>query len=106
MQIAPQPPDIEPASTPLACNLNAIDAQNRPRHEQLARQLFLAPDRDLHELPNGYAFRFAGNRQVIMNLAEFITYEALCCPFITFTLELEPNGNPVWLTLTGSDAVK
>ena len=84
--------DVEPDTIPLACNLNAIDDQHRPRHVQLVQRLLLAPERDCHELANGYTFRFARDAQVIMDVAEFITYESLCCPFFTFTLEVEPDG--------------
>jgi hypothetical protein len=30
----------------------------------------------------------------------------MCCPFIRFTLDIEPNEGPYWLRFTGAEGVK
>jgi glutamate/tyrosine decarboxylase-like PLP-dependent enzyme len=32
--------------------------------------------------------------------------ERLCCPFVNYTLEIEPNRGPFWLRMTGGEGVK
>jgi hypothetical protein len=41
-----------------------------------------------------------------MALAHFVEHERQCCPFYHFALEVEPNGGPLWLRLTGGAGVK
>lgn len=57
------------------------------------------------ELPNGYAFRFPAQTDLLMTLAEFVTRERLCCPFFTFQIEVNPAGE-LWLRLTGPAGTK
>ena len=60
----------------------------------------------IDELETGYAMRFPLEDSLFLNLAEFITTERLCCPFLHFALELKPGAEEVNLQLTGSDGVK
>jgi len=90
---------------PIACNLSAIPAEALEQHKAMAAELFLAVE-ESRELPDGYAFRLPGRTELWLQAAEFIKNERLCCPFFRFTLEFEPAGGPVWLKLTGSEAVK
>jgi hypothetical protein len=43
---------------------------------------------------------------MLLLVAEDLNFERLCCPFIHFTLDIEPNGGPFWLRYTGGEAVK
>ena len=38
--------------------------------------------------------------------AEDLSMERLCCPFMRFTIEIEPQQAPFWLHLTGPEGVK
>lgn len=89
----------------IACNLNVIAADQRDQHIQTVREVFAA-FQEFKELPNGYAFRLPTESAVMVKAAEFIANERLCCPFIEFTLDIEPNAGPIWLRLTGSEGVK
>jgi hypothetical protein len=42
----------------------------------------------------------------IQDLAEFITYERLCCPFFDLEIVVEREGGPAWLRLRGREGVK
>lgn len=92
-------------NTPLACNMAAFNAEERDRHQVLGRQLFESV-KETQELPNGFAFRLPMEASMCIAVAEFITLERLCCPFLNFVLEVEPDDGPLWLKLTGPDGVK
>lgn len=60
----------------------------------------------MRELPEGYAFELPNESDVLLTASEFIINERLCCPFFDFTLEVEREGGPMWLSLKGRDGVK
>jgi hypothetical protein len=92
-------------TSPFTCNMNAIEPAQRKQHIATAVQVFRAVQ-EIHELPNGYAFRLPNDATVLLKTAEFIMREKLCCPFFGFTLEVEPEGGPLWLQLTGCEGIK
>ena len=90
---------------PIACDMTAIPADQRPAHLAISRELFSQVE-EFRELPNGYVFRLADTPHVLLRLAEFISLERLCCPFLSFQVEVEPDSGPVLLRLTGREGVK
>lgn len=84
----------------IACNFGAIDPAQRSSHADTAEQLFTA-SLDIAELADGYAFRLPLTTPVLQQAMTWITNERLCCPFLTFTLEINQQ---FWLKLTGSSA--
>jgi len=88
-----------------SCNLSALDQEQRKRHDSLARDLF-PKHLEIKELPDGYGLRFPNNRLLFIGLSEWITLEQLCCPFLTISLELHRDQEPIWLKATGKDGVK
>lgn len=93
------------ADLPIVCDLSAVTAADRERLMRAVPALFAAVEA-VHELPNGFAFRFASKPGRVMAIAEFVEHDRQCCAFNTYTLEVEPGGGPVWLKMTGSDEVK
>jgi len=91
--------------SPIVCNLTALNAGQRERHQANAQQLFAAVQ-EIRELPDGFAFRLPAESAMILKAAEFITLERLCCPFFTFGVQLEGENGPLWLKLTGQGEVK
>jgi hypothetical protein len=55
----------------------------------------------IQEVENGYEFLFPNETDFISKIAEFISNERLCCPFLQFTLKVDSNSEPVSLSLTG-----
>lgn len=96
---------VQSPPTDIACNLLAIAADERPGHIERSGSLF-GSVLEVQELADGYAFRLPVESETLLQAAQFIANERLCCPFFTFTLRIEPNQSAVWLTLTGDDAVK
>lgn len=91
--------------SPIACDLTAMDAEQRERHRTLSGQIETSVE-EIRELPDGYALRLPADASTVLMAAEFITLDRLCCPFFTFALEVEPEGGPIWLRLTGREGVK
>jgi hypothetical protein len=75
------------------------------RSEELAGGL-LAAVAEVVELPDGYAYRFAGADSPLELLLDFIAAERRCCPFLSFEIAFEPYGGPLWLRMQGSPRVK
>lgn len=91
--------------SPLACDMSAIEPARREQHIVTGREVF-GTVTEILELPDGYAFRLPGETHTLLKVAEFISLEKLCCPFLGFVIEVEAEGGPVWLRLTGHEGVK
>ncbi len=91
--------------SPIACDLTALDPAQRARRGALAARLTAARV-EIRELPDGYAVRFASDPSMCLAVMEFVTLERRCCSFLDFVLEVERDGGPLWLRLTGREGVK
>ena len=97
--------DKNQIQSPLACDMTAIAADERPKHLATSRELFSRIE-EVRELPNGYEFRLADGPALLSQLAQFVSLEKLCCPFLNFVIEIEAEDGPTWLRLSGRDGVK
>lgn len=95
----------EDSEAPFACSLTALSTAERAHHKELSAELHAAV-KEIRELPNGYAFRFSGERRSLAMLSEWVSLERLCCPFFTFQIEAGSETRPVWLRMTGREGVK
>lgn len=91
--------------TPFACNMSALKPDEKKRVLELLKEL-KAKKKEIKELPDGYAFRYSMDNQNIKDVAEFITYERLCCPFFEFDLTVEKENGSIWFVLKGREGVK
>jgi hypothetical protein len=91
--------------SPFACNVFGLTAEQRQRQVQLVKRL-ISTKQEVRELADGYEVRFNVETWTIQELAEFMTYERLCCPFFDLELILEREGGPAWLRLKGREGVK
>ena len=95
-----------PNETILACDISVITTQQRDYWvDEVVPKLYPAVE-EIQELPNGWAWRLPSTSEILLLLAEDLSMERLCCPFVRYTLELEPNQGPFWLRMTGGDGVK
>lgn len=90
---------------PIACDLNAISASDRPRYNELRAMLKVSAV-GKRELPDGIAIQISTERMTLAQLAEWISFERKCCPFFEFRIEVAPASGPVWVSLTGRAGVK
>jgi len=88
---------------PIACNLNAMTASERTRHDELAHALWKSV-LERHELANGYAFRVPAAQ--LVPTAEWVALERKCCPFFAFAITQAEDEGAVWLRITGGKGVK
>lgn len=93
------------APSPIACDMTAIPPDQRQVHLATSKELFSRIE-EFRELENGYEFRFAPESDLIVKLAQFLSLEKLCCPFLNFVVEVGQESGPVWLRLTGRGGVK
>ncbi|MGH7579993.1 MAG: hypothetical protein ACREM9_07460 [Gemmatimonadales bacterium] len=59
---------------------------------------------EISELPDGLGFRFPAGEYD--SVTEFVGRERLCCPFLTFTLNVSPDRGSLHLRVTGAEGVK
>lgn len=88
--------------TPIACILTGDELAERGDE---VNDLFAAVEQ-VHELTDGYAFRFPGDDSTAARLLAFVLAERRCCPFFIFELVFETNIGAIWVHLRGSAAVK
>ncbi len=89
----------------MSCDLTAIPVEQRAQHLVTAEAVFKMVEA-VRELDDGFAFCLPNDGDTFMQVARFIDHERRCCPFYHFTLALESNHGPMWLTLRGSAEIK
>ncbi len=90
-------------SIPIACSLN--DAEFRKRRDGLLTEIKNGVVETV-ELKNGYRFNFPKEDNRIKKLAEMITLERQCCPFLNFKLTINAGKDSILLELTGHQGTK
>ena len=90
---------------PLACNMNVFTPAERELHIQTTNTLFQSV-RNIREADSGYEFSLPGTSDTIVQVAEFISRERLCCPFLEFRLEVLPDYEVSTLLLTGPEGTQ
>ncbi len=87
------------------CNLGVILVEQRPRYRELVRRLRQAILRR-DETTDGYRFELDATAISLVEAAEWVTMERLCCPFLTLELSAW-GGEGNWrLTITGPEDAK
>ena len=87
----------------LACHIDALDEEQRSRHARLSARLAGA-NPVISELGDGYSLGLVSDGEMFVALAEWVTLERLCCPFLRFELGLD--GELMALRLRGPEGVK
>ncbi len=76
----------------------------RARHAELfsvLRSVLL----EVEERPDGFDFHFAKEDSVASALAEWLSLEKLCCPFLVFAVDAG-GGSRIGLRVTGPEGTK
>jgi len=90
---------------PLACNMNVFTPVERELHIQTTNTLFQSVH-NFREADSGYEFSFPGSSDTIVQVAEFISRERLCCPFLEFSFKILPDYEVSTLLLTGPEGTQ
>ena len=97
--------ETDSTSSGFVCNLGVMNEDERARYLALSRKLMGAGE-ERREFHDGYAFKLAAQKISILEIAEWMTFERRCCPFLNLQIEAEPNAGPIWLRMTGAGGVK
>ena len=96
-------PCLPTPAQPIACNLATLNHTERERLSVLLDKLTTGAV-NRRELPNGYAYEIQSAKVGFQELAEWVSLESRCCPFLNFRLDVA--GGAVRLQLTGASGVK
>ncbi len=94
-----------PTDPVLACNIHAIPKELRPVHQANTQRVF-ASAQEVRVLETGYAVRLPNTTELLQTVVAFLSYERLCCPFLRFALEIQPDQGPIWLEISSTVDVK
>jgi len=89
----------------LACQMGVFEAAERRRYDAL-REGLSRRRLGIHELPDGIAVLYPGEPEIFRDVAEWITLERRCCPFLSFSLEFDAAPPSIRLRLVGGEDVK
>src|SRR5215208_3317448 len=84
----------------LFCDMGVFTPQQRDSHIHNTIQL-IQEIQSIKEVENGYSFTFPNETERVAQIAEFISNERLCCPFLQFTLRVSSLSEPISVSLTG-----
>jgi hypothetical protein len=86
------------ADLPVGCTLSP-EALN-VRRAILLKALFQRASEHI-DLPNGCRLRFAGDSEILLDIARMVEAERHCCRFLQFTIAVDADGGPITLDLSG-----
>jgi hypothetical protein len=89
----------------IACRLDALSPDER-RRQQALRQDLEAVIESVREAPDGYVFAYRADADVFRRVAEWLTLERRCCPFIDFELGWRAHSRSATLRMSGEPDVK
>lgn len=92
-------------TTPIACNLAALNIDERARRAELSAKIVRLAT-TIVERDDGYALRLDPNPATAREALEWLVLESRCCPFLSLQLSFEPEEGPLWVSLGGSAAIK
>jgi hypothetical protein len=94
---------MEITNLPIACSLSESEFQER--RNGLIRRAGEAV-LEVKELAEGYAYRFPPDQRWFIELANLVSLERQCCPFLKFSIQLGPGEGPIWLEISGPPGTK
>jgi hypothetical protein len=83
---------------PVACTLTPSTIATR--RAALLPGLW-AQAQECHDTADGFRLKFEPTTDILHAITATIDAERLCCRFLEFQLTIEPDGGPIWLTLSG-----
>lgn len=88
----------------VVCNISSFNLEERTHYDELRKEL--TENCTVEEIPLGYTFIYPNQQTLLLKIAEWISYENRCCPFIKFSLYVSGEADSIKLELTGSKEVK
>ena len=91
-------------TTEVACKISVFNSEERKIYDALRKEL--TETMSVEEGPTGYTFIFPNNQPLLLKIAEWISLENRCCPFIMFSLNVSGDSDAIRVELTGNKDVK
>jgi hypothetical protein len=91
-------------TVPFACEISRLDREARSR-EQTLLAWFHNAFTEAEWTGSDYRFTIAADRESLRDLGEFLALERVCCPFLTFRLEVDRAETAV-LSISGREGVQ
>ena len=88
---------------PIACTLSGPEMRERERTVLAGLR---AHTRAIREQPDGYVLDLETSDDALAAAAKMIALERRCCPFLRFTLTVEPGEAAIELALTGAPGTR
>lgn len=82
----------------VSCSLSSEELKNH--RDELIPGLFHQSD-SVEEVTNGFRFMFSRKPNLVIELAELIEKESLCCSFLSFVLSVDEHNGSVSLEVSG-----
>ena len=89
----------------LACDLGALNADERGRRASLASRV-MGQFREVRGLSDGYAACLDSEPALARDALDWLLLERRCCPFLNLELSLETSSGALWLRFRGGPGVK
>ncbi|MCI3986023.1 hypothetical protein MMJ63_14180 [Bacillus vallismortis] len=83
---------------------SAFSPEERVYYNELRKEL--TADLTYEKISNGYTFIYPKQPLLILKIAEWISLENRCCPFITFSLQVSGEAEKIRLELTGNEEIQ
>jgi hypothetical protein len=93
-------------SLPIACDPSAFPSSDLFAAHLAEGRRLLSLTLERRELADGWALRLPQEEDVSVSWARWIAHERRCCPFLTFSLEWEPDAGGIWMRITGPEGAK
>ncbi len=58
---------------------------------------------EIQEIEQGYAFKFRRSESLARRIADYLLFEAVNSPQLSFVLVVEPNEGGLWLQIRGPE---
>lgn len=94
---------MDSTSLPVACSL--MDAELQERRRNVLQKVRSAVS-EVEETENGFIYRFPSDRAWVKELANLVELEHQCCPFLKFSVTVEPGDGAFWLEMSGPEGTK
>lgn len=88
---------------PIVCTLTETELAERKKaiYDSIAADILAT-----RSLPEGYAFEFVPNADIVVRLARLVDLEHQCCRFLSFKIAVLAGEGPVLLEVTGPPTAK
>lgn len=87
--------DLDKPVTGYACDLSALKGELKSAHIDRSMRLFAKHQKSVRWHETGLELTMAKNPEDLADVTQWAHDESLCCPFLRFSIEVQPGGKPV-----------